>query len=165
MAEAHADASQLATDVGVDRAVGALAANQDAAQSTANAAKSAKTATERSAVAQSAAQVLERGKLIATALASLGVGQCGIHSYARVTPRVKDLLLTKLHGDGMTVTGDNPWNIETHQFDVRLRAIWDPKVQELKLIVTAGRGGYAGLVTCDEIWGRIDPIVKGVIGA
>lgn len=165
LADSHTEASQVATDVGVDRAVAALAANQAAAQSTADAAKSAKTPPERSTVAQSAERVIEREKLIAAALASLGVGQCGIHSYARVTTRVKDLLLIKLHSEGMIVTGDNPWNIETHQFDVRLRAIWDPKDQELKLIVTAGRGGYAGLVTCDEIWGRVDPIVKGVIGA
>ncbi len=164
LAASHTEASQVATDVGVDRAVAALAANQAAAQSTAVAAKSAKTPTERSTVAQSAERVIEREKLIAAALSSLGIGQCGIHSYARVTARVKDLLLDKLHGEGMIVTGDNPWNIETHQFDVRLRAIWDPKAQELKLIVTAGRGGYAGLVTCDEIWGRVDPIVKGVIG-
>jgi hypothetical protein len=164
LADSHTEASQVAIDVGVDRAVAALAANLAAAQNTAVAAQSAKTPIERSTVAQSAERVIEREKLIAVALSSLGVGQCGIHSYARVTMRVKDLLLAKLHGEGMTVTGDNPWNIETHQFDVRLRAIWDPKAQELKLIVTAGRGGYAGLVTCDEIWGRVDPIVKGVIG-
>jgi hypothetical protein len=141
-----------------------MEANQAAAQHTANAAKLAKTEIERIAVAQSAAKVLEREKLIDAALANFGVGQCGIRSYGRVTMPVKELLLNKLHGEGMVVTGDNPWNIETHQYDVKLRAIWDPKSQALKLIVTAGRGGYAGLVTCDEIWGRIDPIVKGVIG-
>ncbi len=164
LASAHAEASQVASDVGVDRAVAAKAANQEAARNTAVAAKSAKTEPERIAVAQSASKVLERDKLIASALANFGVGQCGIHSYARVTQLVKDMLLDKLHGEGMIVTGDNPWDIETHQYDVKLRAIWDPKEQSLKLIVTAGQGGYAGLVTCDQIWGRIDPIVKGVIG-
>jgi len=164
LASAHTEASQVAADVGVDRSVAAMEANQAAAQHTADAAKLAKTEIERIAVAQSAAKVLEREKLIDAALANFGVGQCGIRSYGRVTMPVKDLLLNKLHGEGMVVTGDNPWNIETHQYDVKLRAIWDPKSQALKLIVTAGRGGFAGLVTCDEIWGRIDPIVKGVIG-
>ena len=165
LANAHAEASQLAVDVGVDRAVAAMEANQAAAQNTADAAMSAKTADERIAAAQSAAKVLAREKMIAAALVDFGVGQCGIRAYAHVTAQVKDLLLTRLHGEGMIVTGDNPWNIETHQYDVRLRAIWDPKGQTLKLIVTAGRGGYAGLVTCDEIWGKIDPIVKGLISA
>ena len=164
LSDAHAEASQVATDVGLDRAVAAMEANQAAAQHTADAAKIAKTSDERIAAAQSASKVLEREKIIVTVLADFGVGQCGIHTYAHVTDRVKDLLLDKLHGEGMIVTGDNPWDIETHQYDVKLRAIWDPKTQALKLIVTAGQGGYAGLVTCNEIWGRIDPIVKGVIG-
>jgi hypothetical protein len=141
-----------------------MEANQLAAQHTADAAKRAQSSNERIAAAQSAAKVLEREKVIATALADFGIGQCGVHSYSRVTARVKDLLLTRLHGEGMVVTGDNPWNIETHQYDVKLRAIWDPNGQVLRLIVTAGRGGYAGLVTCDQIWGKIDPIVKGVLG-
>lgn len=164
LSNAHAEAYQVATDVGVDRAVASMEANQAAAQHTADAAKSAKTPDEQIAVAQSASKVLEREKRIVTALADFGVGQCGIHTYAHVTDHVKDLLLTKLHGEGMTVTGDNPWNIETHQYDVKLRAIWDSNGQVLKLIVTAGKGGYAGLVNCDQIWGKIDPIVKGVIG-
>jgi hypothetical protein len=165
LADAHAEASQIAIDVGVDRTVAAMEANQAAAQSTADAAKSAKTADERIAAAQSAARVLAREKVIAAALVNFGIGQCGIHAYAHVSARVTDLLLTRLHEEGMIVTGDNPWNIETHQYDVKLRAIWDPKGQTLKLIVTAGKGGYAGLVTCDEIWGKIDPIVKGLISA
>jgi len=163
LSNAHEEASQIAADVGVDRTVAAMEANQAAAQHTADAAKSAKTSDERSIVAQSASKVLDRAKIIAAALVDFGVGQCGIHTYMRVSEHVKNLLLIRLHGEGMVVTGDNPWNIETHQYDVKLRAIWDPNGQVLKLIVTAGKGGFVGLVSCDEIWGKIDPIVKGVI--
>lgn len=138
--------------------------NQVAAQNTADAARAAKTEAERKAAADSAAKVLEREKKIAAALASLGIGQCGVRSFPRVTPQIKNTLLSKLHAEGMAVTGDNPWNIDTQQYDVKLRAVWDPKAQVLKLIVTAGKGGYFGLVTCDEIWKKIDPIMKGVIG-
>lgn len=138
--------------------------NQVAAQNTADAARAAKTEAERKAAADSAAKVLEREKKIAATLASLGIGQCGVRSFTRVTPQIKNTLLSKLHAEGMAVTGDNPWNIDTQQYDVKLRAVWDPKSQVLKLIVTAGKGGYFGLVTCDEIWKKIDPIMKGVIG-
>ncbi len=165
LANAHMDAAQVAADIGVDLAIRATEANQAAAVSTVEAVKRATTAAERILAAQSAAQVVEREKKIAAALVSFGVGQCGIRAYAHVTARTKDQLLTKLHEEGMGVTGDNPWSIETHQYNVRLRAVWDPSGQTLKLAVTAGMGGYAGLVTCDEIWKRIDPIVRGVVGA
>jgi hypothetical protein len=164
LAVALANASQQAADAASDHVAVATEANQVAAQSTAVAAQNAKTEAERQAAAQSAAKVVDREKKIAAALASLGVGQCGVRSFSRVTQPITTALLSKLHAEGMTVTGDNPWNIETHQYDVKLRAVWDPGSQVLKLIVTAGKGGYLGLVTCDEIWKKIDPIMKGVIG-
>jgi len=52
----------------------------------------------------------------------------------------------------------------TRQYDVKLRAVWDPNAQVVKLIVTSGKGGYLGLVTCEEIWKKIDPIMRSVIG-
>ncbi len=168
LADAHADAAQQAADVASDHVAVANEANQAAAENTAEAAKNAKTEAERIAAAQSAAKVLEREKKIAAALASLGIGQCGVRSFTRVTARVKEALLAKLHAEGMTVTGDNPWNIDTHQYGVRLRAVWDPKASALKLIVTMGKGTevFGGLhhVTCEDIWDKIDPIMKGVIG-
>ena len=153
-----------AQDVAVDHAVEAIEANQDAAKNTADAAKNAQTEAQRQEAAQSAAKVLQREKKIAAALASLGVGQCSVRSYPGVSGHVKDRLLAKLRSEGMVVRGDNPWNIDTHQYDVKLRAVWDPKAQAVKLIVTAGKGGYFGVVTCAEIWKKIDPIMKGVIG-
>ncbi len=164
VADAYANAAQAATDAAVDQAAGAIEANQEAAKNTAEAAQSAQTEAERQAAAQSAAKVLEREKKIAAALASLGVGQCGVNSYPRVTERIKNTLLAKLNSEGMAVTGNNPWNVDTRQRGVKLRAVWDPKRQALKLIVTAGKGGYFGLVTCEEIWKKIDPIMKEVIG-
>lgn len=163
VADAHGIAGQIAADASIDHVAVAQDANQEAARRTAEAAQQAKTEAEQAAVAQSAAKVIEREKKIAAALASLGVGQCGVRSYARVTPQVKDALIAKLHAEGMAVTGDNPWNIITNQYDVKLRAVWDPTAQVLKLIVTAGKGGYFGLVTCDEIWKKIDPIMRDVI--
>ena len=167
-AEAQAEASQTATDVAVDHVAEAIEANQDAAKDTADAAKNAETEAQRQAVAQSAAKVLTRENKIDAALASLGVGQCDVGSYSRVSERVKNALLAKLRAEGMVVTGDNPWNIDTHQYGIRLRAVWNPKASVVKLIVTTGKGAKAlgGLhrVTCEDIWKKIDPIMKEVIG-
>jgi hypothetical protein len=163
VADAQANASQAATDAAVDHVAAAIEANQQAAQNTADAAQNAQTEIERQQAAESAAKVLEREKKIAEAIASLGLGQCGVRTYKRITERAKNALLVKLRAEGMAVTGDNPWNINTNQYDVKLRAVWDPTAQEVKLIVTTGKGGYFGAVTCPEIWKKIDPIMKEVI--
>jgi hypothetical protein len=160
VADAHESAAQVATDAGVDHAIAAGVANQQAAHSTAEAAKISRTATERQAVAGSAAQVIARGKRIEGALSSLGVGQCGVREYPHVTLQVKDTLLARLHADGMTVTGNNPWDVDTQLAGVKLRAAWDPKTQVLKLIVTSS----AFYASCAMIWERIDPTLRGIVG-
>jgi hypothetical protein len=155
------EAARAAADAAVVQAAAAVEENQNAAKNTADAAKNAETEDQRQEAAQSAARVLEREKKIATALATLGVGQCGVKPYRGVTERVKNTLLSKLNAEGMTVTGNNPWNIDTKMHGVKLRAVWDPKAQLLKLIVTTGKGFF---VTCEAIWERIDPKIKSVIG-
>ena len=162
VADAQANAAEAATDVAVDNVVAAIEANQDVAKNTAEAAKTAQDEDQRRAAAESAAKVVERENKIQATLDSLGLGQCGVQRYERVTPRVKDALLAKLRSEGMKVTGDNPWNIDTGIHGVKLRAVWDWRVDKLKLIVTTGKGFF---VTCDRIWERIDPKVKGIIGS
>lgn len=134
----------------------AAAANRSAAADTAAAAQTAKTDQQKSVAADSAAVVDDRREKIKAALASLGVGQCDVHTYPRMTEGTKNALLDKLHGAGMTVTGDNPWSIDTHEHDVKLRAVWDPQAQILRLIVTSS----AWYVPCAKIWEKIDPILK-----
>ncbi len=162
-ADLQSNIARAATDVAVQFVDAAASANREAAQETARAAETARTDQQRAEAARSAAAVVAREDKIAAEKAKLGVGQCGVRSYARVTPQVKDALLARLHAEGMTVTGSNPWDIETRKYDVKLRALWDPRAQTLKLIVTAGKGGLLGLVTCEAIWERIEPILKEII--
>lgn len=152
---------QAATSRSVDQALAATLANQRAAQRTADAGRLAQTGAERGAVADSAARVLERGKKIAEALANLGVGQCGVRSYSHVTLQVRDAILEKLHAEGMAVTGNDPWDIDTQLAGVKLRAVWDPATQTLKLIVTAS----SFLAPCTVIWERINRVLRGIIGS
>ena len=168
VADAQERASQAAADAAVEHAASSIEANQEAANNTAEAAKIAQTAAEKQAAADSAAKVLERESKIAAALKSLGVGQCGVRTYKRITERAKNALLAKLRAEGMGVTGDNPWNIDTHEYGVRLRAVWDYRVSEVKLIVTTGKGTevipWVKKVECLDIWNKIDPIMKEVVG-
>lgn len=142
----------------------AAQANREAAKQTADAARLAMTPHERAMAEQSAVAVDARDEQLVDVFAKLGVGQCGVRSYTGVTAKIKDALLAKLHAEGMTVTGEGPWDIDTQQYGVKLRAAWDPRGRELKLIVSTGAGGYAGLVSCDKIWGKIDFILKEIIG-
>ena len=123
-------------------------------------------ANQASAKTEDPSKVAARDARIAAALARLGVGQCDVRTYARVTAKVRDALLAKLQGAGMTVTGDDPerpvqWDVDTHEHGVKLRAVWDPTRQELRLIVTSSDFG----VPCFMIWDRIEPIMKGIISA
>lgn len=165
-AEAHLSAARAATDpvVAVQHAHAASTANRVAAQETAVAAMAARNDQQRGTAAQSADTVVVREEKITATLADIGVGQCDIRSYSHVTPQLRDTLLARLHSEGMAVTGGNPWDIDTNQFGVKLRAVWDPQTQVLKIIATAGKGGWGGLVTCSEIWAKVDPIMKEIVG-
>jgi hypothetical protein len=157
----------------IDRAVDFLAeatkANQAAAGETEIAALNAQTKEQGQAVVESAAKVVERERQIAEALQSLGVGQCDVRTYGGITEQVKDALLAKLSAEGMGVSGNNPWDIDTHKYGVRLRAVWDPRASVVKLIVTTGKGTevipFLKSVTCKDIWNEIDPIMKEVSGS
>lgn len=165
VADTQEVAAEAATDAAVEEVAAAAEANQAAAQNTADAAQSAQTQDERKEVAETAAKVDATTARIVEALRTLGIGQCGVRTYRGITPRVKDALLVKLRAEGMGVTGNNPWNIDTRQYGVRLRAVWDPRASVVKLIVTTGRGTKVLLVkqvTCPDIWAKIDPIMKEV---
>ena len=162
VADSFLQAAHQAVDplIAVLHAHEAQTANQVADQKTGGAAQAAKTDAQHDAVAQSAATAADRDNKIKAALAALGVGQCDVHSYANVTSQGKDALIAKLHAEGMTVTGDNPWDINTAKHGVKLRAVWDPGAQVLKLIVTSSDP----LVPCFLIWNEIDPKVKEIVG-
>jgi len=157
-ATAHVDAAQQATDAAVESVSKAADANKEAAKNTAEAARRAKTQAERQQAAQSAQKVLENERQIADALKRLGIGACGVRAYSPITERARDALLAKLHADGMSVTGDNPWNIDPNKFGVKLRALWIPSTRQLKLIVTD-----KSIAGCSDIWEQIDPKIKEVM--
>jgi hypothetical protein len=136
-------------------------ANQAANRKIVDAATTARTEPQRNVVARGAAAVIDQQAKITAALKQLGGGECEEHIYRKVSARIKDALLAKLRSSGMNVSGENPWEIDTHEHGVMLRAVWDPSTQVLHLIVTSSDFG----VPCFLIWGKIEPILKGIIGA
>ena len=135
-------------------------ANQVAAAKTAEAAQTARTQAERDAVRKSAEVVIKRSAAIEAALVNLGTGDCGVHTYQNVTVEERDRLLAGLAYQGMDVTGNNPWNIDTGRHGVMLRAIWDPQTNTLHLIVSDSDV----FAPCNAIWSEVDPAVKAVVG-
>lgn len=135
-------------------------ANQVAAAKTADAARTARTQAERDAVRKSAEVVIKRSAAIEAALVNLGTGDCGVRTYQNVTVEERDRLLAWLAHQGMDVTGNNPWNIDTGRHGVMLRAIWDPQTNTLHLIVSDSDV----FAPCNAIWSEIDPAIKAVVG-
>lgn len=165
-ADAHLAAAHAAQDpeVAAAHVTSADEANRAAAHDTSVAAATATTPHERDIAAQSAVAAVARNAQIEAIFASLGAGLCGMRSYAGVTRKLKDQLIARLRAKGMKVTGNNPWNIDTGQFGVRLRAAWDPAKHELRLIVLATPGKETAVhALCPLIWNQVDPILKEAI--
>ena len=57
-----------------------------------------------------------------------------------------------------TVTGDNPWDVDTHKYGVKLRARWDESSLELSVIVT----DKSFLAPCKKIWEYIDDVIHHI---
>ena len=146
-----------------DKLLAAAAANARAAAATVAAAKTATTPQQKAAVEQSASAVETRAKTISDAQAVLGgLGRCGLRTYGGVAATKKDLLLGKLHAEGMAVTGGNPWDVDTQMAGVKLRALWDPAGQKLFLIVVAPTDPTLYPALCGMIWAKIEPVLNEI---
>lgn len=137
----------------------AVLAHQDSVHSTVDAAKTAQTPAQKQAAVDSAAQVEARQPKIDAALKLLGVGECGLRSYSKVSPKIRDAIVAKLRGAGMEVTGTNPYSIDTHRFGVSLQALWNPATETIYVIVSK----KPLVPTCNQVWDEIEPSLKSVI--
>ena len=88
-------------------------------------------------------------------------GQCGVHTYHNYTQERINKLLDELKKLGFTVTGSNPWDVDTHNHGVKLRGQWNASTGDLSVIVT----DKSWIVSCSMVWGKIDPILEHVATA
>ena len=85
-------------------------------------------------------------------------GKCGLQRYANISEAKINKILDALRDNGSTVTGSNPWTVNTNKFGVRLQGTWDSSSQTLSIIVT----GKDFFVPCSQIWDTIDPLVNHI---
>ena len=85
-------------------------------------------------------------------------GKCGAHHYAGITQEKIDAIIAALKKNGATVSGDNPWNVDTHKYGVKLQGSWVETTSTLTIIVT-DKDFY---VPCSKIWDTIDPLIHHI---
>lgn len=88
----------------------------------------------------------------------MGDGMCGTHTYHNYNQARVNKLLDELKAHGFTVTGNNPWDVDTHKYGIKLNGQWNSSTGDLSVIVTA----KSFIVPCSKIWEQIDPILEHV---
>jgi len=85
-------------------------------------------------------------------------GKCGTHTYHGYDQEKINNVIAELKANGCTVTGNNPWDVDTHRYGVKLRGQWDEASGVLSVIVTDKKW----YVPCSKIWDFIDPLLAHV---
>ncbi len=88
------------------------------------------------------------------------MGECGTHHYGNMTRQKVDAIIMELQDHGATVTGDNPWDVDTNQYSVKLRREWSEPTSTLAVTVTS-KDWY---VPCQKVWERIDELMHHIEG-
>ncbi len=83
------------------------------------------------------------------------MGGCGTHSFRNISQDKINMALEALKKYGATVTGDNPWTVDTHNFGIKISAHWDPSDLALNIAVTDSDGS----IPCSMIWSYLDNII------
>ncbi|MBF0540065.1 MAG: hypothetical protein HQK91_01260 [Nitrospirae bacterium] len=83
------------------------------------------------------------------------------HVYGGISkPKMEEIIL-ELKNNGCSITGANPWNVDVHQFGIKLKGTWSGDTgKNLTVEVT----DKSFLVPCSMIWDKIDPIMKHING-
>jgi hypothetical protein len=85
-------------------------------------------------------------------------GLCGEHHYANITQAKIDAIMDALKKNGATITGNNLWDVDTHNHGVKLRGTWNSTMLTLTIMVT-NKNIY---VPCSKIWDAIDPLINHI---
>jgi hypothetical protein len=82
----------------------------------------------------------------------------GVRNYDNIGRSEIEMMLGALTSHGFTITGQNPWHVDTHQHGVRLKGEWDEDASTLALSVT-DRNWY---VTHAMVWDHIDSLMREI---
>ena len=83
---------------------------------------------------------------------------CGTHYYGNLSREKVDAVINELKNNDVTVTGNNPWDADTHQSGVKIRAEYLAATMTLAVTVVDS-DWYA---PCSMIWDKIDPLMHHI---
>ncbi len=81
-------------------------------------------------------------------------------TYPNIGRHQIDVMLGELLINGATITGNNPWHIDTRQSGVKLRGEWSEDSSTLSVTLT-GKGWYA---PSSVIWRTIESLISQISG-
>lgn len=81
--------------------------------------------------------------------------QEGAHQYDNIDQSKIDEMIIALKENGATITGENPWLIDTHQKNVKLKGAWS-QTESLLTVTIVDKAWY---VPDSKIWAVIDPVL------
>ena len=67
-------------------------------------------------------------------------------------------ILTELEAHGSTITGNNPWTVDTHEHGVTLHGKWDGA--DLVLTITVTSADW--YVPRNKVWENIDSLMRRI---
>jgi hypothetical protein len=78
-----------------------------------------------------------------------------VHRYGHITRQKVDVILRALQDDGGTISGENPWEVDTHQSGVKLRGRFNEAASVLEVTIV-DRDWY---VPYSMVWRKIDALM------
>jgi hypothetical protein len=81
-----------------------------------------------------------------------------VRRYGSITRKKVDVMLRALQSDGAAISGDNPWEVDTHRSGVKLRGQLNETASYLEVTVV-DRDWY---VPCSMVWQQIDALMRRV---
>jgi hypothetical protein len=79
-------------------------------------------------------------------------------SYANINSEGIASLVDALHRNGLRISRDNPWVIDTLRHGVHLTAAWSEATSVLVVTIT----NMNWYVSSDDVWKTLDPLIEAV---
>lgn len=83
---------------------------------------------------------------------------CTVNTYDFIDQGKIDTIIKELQGQGATITGQNPWQVDVHKGGVILGAAWDKAASRLVVTIL----DKSVLASCNAVWEVVDPQMKTV---
>jgi hypothetical protein len=81
-----------------------------------------------------------------------------ILTYVNINQAKIDMMFNALLSRGAVITGRNPWDIETHQHGILLRAEWNEAASTLAVSVTHSNW----YIPREMVWNHIDSLMHDI---